>query len=691
MINELYSLANALDEANIRPKSWHRKLLPLPNVTPKSPCVRVMLCQAGSATLSAISRENAANLRRYGDNQGLFPSTNLIPLYRLVDPDKKKIIQRVLQGKEDAPMPDVVRSLCTHDNWNSKFLNKYRVSMEKRPDELEALLTPIQPDAAILRFIREVRPFLPPKRLRNILEEAAFRLLEARTETVLALHVLFHLGDEKKDPMLDSGTLSVVLDSKAMSDEGMPLAGPAFLEDFNRALFQAESPNTGKTTEEADAFGLPFIPLDEPMPKVKLGGGFDASLRTMFRAIPCQYRYGHIEGESYHLCKEMRTKLKDALEWVSSPEHRDVTWTSLSPSDILFAYPNRLPRIPGSFVKLMSRPADKPVPFEQEATQFIDLFHPKQGFPVEDHTDRIQIFILHKVDKGRSKVVYSHNTTPAHIFNQSQIWAEGCLNHPPVFDMQSLVLYPIQAAETLNLIWKQDGTLAAEKFKPIPLYRGIELFLGNSELTHSAMRTLVQNTITVAPYAGIAMVMSKTKQKALPSHFPDQLAQTMALLSLLLFQRGIRKEIYMEHLPYLYGQLLKLSDELHMLYCLVERNEAVPPQLAGSSFYAAAQDAPKRTLGQLGLRMAPYLNWARYYQHKNVQEESKESWRAKWLLSLFEKTVDKLYADSLPIRFTDDDRAQFFIGYLASFPKLAKSDAEITLNTPKDNEKGETI
>ena len=271
--------------------------------------------------------------------------------------------------------------------------------------------------------------------------------------------------------------------------------GAEFLADFNRALLQAEAKSASPPTKEVDAFGLPFAPLNEPMPKVKLGGGFDASLRTMFKAVPCQYRYNKIEGDAYSLSKEMRSKLRDALEWVSSPKHREVTWTSLSPDDILFAYPNRLPQVPGSFVKMMRRPtADRTVAFEQEAKNFLRLFSPQEANLLEDHTDRIQIFVLHKVDKGRSKVVYAHNTTPAHIFRQSQLWAEGCRSHPALADLHPPVLYPIQAAEVLNWIWKQDGTLAADKFRPLPLYRGIELFFGSEELTAASLRLLVQNT-----------------------------------------------------------------------------------------------------------------------------------------------------------------------------------------------------
>ena len=45
-----------------------------------------------------------------------------------------------------------------------------------------------------------------------------------------------------------------------------------------------------------------------------------------------------------------------------------------------------------------------------------------------------------------------------------------------------------------------------------------------------------------------------------------------SVLALLLFKNDIRKERYMENLPYLLGQLLHVSDELHVLYCIEKRN-----------------------------------------------------------------------------------------------------------------------
>lgn len=45
MINELYKLSAAMDEAGIRTQSWHRKYKPIPNIRATAPCVRLVLAE----------------------------------------------------------------------------------------------------------------------------------------------------------------------------------------------------------------------------------------------------------------------------------------------------------------------------------------------------------------------------------------------------------------------------------------------------------------------------------------------------------------------------------------------------------------------------------------------------------------------------------------------------------------------
>ena len=139
----------------------------------------------------------------------------------------------------------------------------------------------------------------------------------------------------------------------------------------------------------------------------------------------------------------------------------------------------------------------------------------------------------------------------------------------------------------------------------------------------------------------------------------------------------------MNEYPYLLGQLLKASDSLHELYCVNERDGQIPPQLAGGSMYTSAAEFPRQCIGQLGQRMMPYLNWARTHKDAKLPPRKKdgeviegsEGPGAGYYLSIFCQIANSL-KDVLTeqTRFSDAEKAQLFIGYLASFPK--KSDPQ---------------
>lgn len=72
MINELYKLSAAMDEAGIRTQSWHRKYKPIPNIRATAPCVRLVLAEGVITDFSEVSADLGAGLRKYGSNQGSY-------------------------------------------------------------------------------------------------------------------------------------------------------------------------------------------------------------------------------------------------------------------------------------------------------------------------------------------------------------------------------------------------------------------------------------------------------------------------------------------------------------------------------------------------------------------------------------------------------------------------------------------
>ena len=139
----------------------------------------------------------------------------------------------------------------------------------------------------------------------------------------------------------------------------------------------------------------------------------------------------------------------------------------------------------------------------------------------------------------------------------------------------------------------------------------------------------------------------------------------------------------MNEYPYLLGQLLKVSDSLHELYCINVRDGQIPSQLVGGSMYSSAAEFPRQCIGQLGQRMMPYLNWARTHKDARFSPREKngeiaEGPSAGYYLYLYNQIADRLKdALTAQIRFSDAEKAQLFIGYLASFPKKTDPQKDI--------------
>lgn len=679
MINELYKLSEAMHGADIETGEWHRKYKPIPNVNAHSPCFRITISGGRVLEISSVDKELASLLRKYGTNQGTFPNMNLTPLYRVTDEAAKKAILGLRPEALDTAKLEEVRSFCTENNWEGRPQSKYRNSMKNVPEELTALVPEFEP---LRILIEESRFFLEPAALHRELEDAAFRMLSERRDVSLALALLFHLGSPDKRAKDDSKNLSVALETPRLVQMGIPAVSYRFVTELNRALLSAE--NAEASDEEAgdvDAFGNSFRSVAGPMPEVKLAGGFEVKLRTMFKAQRCQTRYGRIESASYPISAETRKTLQSSLAWLGSAEQKGKTWIKTDEKEILFAYPSRLPRTPTSYVNSFApvggggsdASSGSESLFTACAERLISELRQGKEAGTDPAADRLHVFVLKQIDRGRVKVVYTRQTDARELEMLSEGWAAGCENLPPFSFGRPRVIFPLNAADALNRFWKQDGKPAAPQFKLIPRYHGVELLLEPGMPTAADLHILAGQTMTLEGYVGRRLCRGGLTEKAHLS--AAELMALLSLLGMLLYRAGIGKETYMKNLPYLFGQLLKVSDELHALYCAAVRGGEVPAQLAGSSVYQSAAEAPVRTLSLLGTRMNPYITWAKSYRLKGVSEKGKESWRAGWYLSLYEGIASKLYEVWRPEkRFSDAEKAQLFIGYLAEFPKGKRGD-----------------
>lgn len=666
MINELYTLSRALAEANIEPYQWHQRYKPIPNIRANAPCICITLSDGKVSKISMLDAKFGTILRKYGSNQGSFPCMNLAALYRITDDTIKKNIAGIMGHPEvlDAVMLQKVKNWCTENNWCKKFQGKYKISMDDTPARLRKTASQYIP---LQMLIKEVEAYKNPDILRADLENVIWRMLERRENVQAALTLLFYRGKPKEDAGKDFGNLSVALESTSLIEFGTPAISERFVTEMNQCLLNTQ-PSTKMDT--IDAFGIPFMADKDPMPSVKLAGGFGVSIRTMFKEQRCQTRYGRIESGSYPISPEVRGKLQAALEWIGDRNREGKTWTKSDRNEILFVYPLAAPEQNISYISPFKRVRNETIQFAVQAEQFTQQLRKTRQPGTDSHAMEIQIFVLRKIDKARAKVVYTRQTDSDELERASEAWTLGCTNLPKFPFGSPEVPYPLDIADILNQRWKQNGDKSAGQFKLTPRYHGMELLMEPTMSVYSDLHLLAESAVTLSAYLGY---LSATGDW----HHPrwNDAKNMLVLLGLFLYRNGIRKDGYMDNLPYLYGQLLKAADELHALYCKVVRKGEIPPQLAGSSLFAAAVEAPVRTLNVMCQRIMPYYTWAKSYRLQGIQIEGKESWRAGWLYRLCEGIMGKIEQNwTMQTRLNEEEKAQMFIGYLAAFPKSEKNE-----------------
>lgn len=317
VINELYELSRAMEQAGINAQSWYRKYKPLPNISAKAPCIHITIENGQVISLSEVPKKIGCNLRRFGDNQGFYPGMNLAPLYRITDDTIKKTISNIAPEQIDEQQIEKFKQWCTDNNWVKKFQDKYAISMRTRPADIKALLG-IHNFHHLDVLISETSLFSDPLKLHSELEKCAFLMLSRKENVKTALSVLFYLGGNNRSAADDFGSLSVIFDTPKLFSQGISVVSNRFTNELNDALLLADTtdfPNQS-TSDIIDAFSTPFEPIEEPMPEVKLAGGINVKLRTMFKEQHCQYRYGRIGDATYPLSPENRKKFQAALTWL---------------------------------------------------------------------------------------------------------------------------------------------------------------------------------------------------------------------------------------------------------------------------------------------------------------------------------------------------------------------------------------
>lgn len=686
MINELMMLADELESRGISTQVWDKDFKEVPKVSDSAPCARVWIGEDGQVSrIEPLDAHLAGSLRKFGNNQGSFPGFNVAPLYRLTDERQTAQVRKALKGQGEVDAAEW-RSWCGEEcrNWQEKEQKHVQRCLTVSSRELLKRFPEAEGQAKLaIGHLAEICGQIPPEGERSFfhqLEQCIWRQLERGEEVPLLLRLLIWCDDagEKGGKKRSSPKVAIYLDLEQWERFGRPVANAQEMEAVNeRLLASGNVPAVLGEGSKRDAFGELFENPKEPMPACKISG-ITVTLRSMYHTQKCQYRYGMIEDGSYPISAENRKRAKSALEWVAMPEHRNVLWVPLSREEVLIAYPDVLPDPLPAVANLFGQSIEKGVErrFEAAAEKYLKNIY---GIPVESRPQSIRVFVLRKMDRSRVMVVYTRLAEAEQLTQAAESWISGCRNLPLSESKRGFVPFPTDVAEIVNTTWRQDGRKESGTARTIRDYQGIDLLLGTmaSGMAEYLLGQLVLHARGLYLFVGDQRVRAKEKRAAEYQEAVRAVGQVSAVLALLLSVLNVRKETYMEKVPYLLGQVLKTSDALHELYCTVVRDGEMPTRLVGGAFFTSAAQAPVQTLAQLGLRMNPYITWAKTYRcacSGDDEETRKLRGRAGWLLGLYAQEMD-LLADQFPESGTlsEAEQAQLMIGYLASFPRSRKA------------------
>lgn len=724
MINELVKVADAMQNAEINPVDWHPKLKTLPKATKKSPCIRVWLSNDGNiSNMELLSKEKIEKLRKYEpDNGKALPAFNVLPLYRIVK-SKEEINSARGRSGERIKSEWTKQFLLSDINEQEKndFWEKTRdithQCFGRVNEELITLCqTNLLDDETLQIFFNAIKKI----NVTQFHQEYRNMVRKKVENGEFPSSLLCYFVTEEKKQKEDSSSkvslpkFSVFLDIESYNK--YPVSHTKTIDRLNEllnlTLENKQMPVEGNT--DKDAYGLNTQQINEKFPSVSLSFLGGVILRSQVKAIPAQKRYHQCESATFPVGADTRKRIKSAMEWISTPERKGATYGVAGNKELLFAYPQALPEKKITLAKMFGAQEDS-------AYEKLDTFEHLSKTVIEQlkglgnvlANGELEIFSIRKMDKARTKVVYYHNTTVKALEQASASWHEGCKNIP-LLDLQdwskdtaektgkhypikvkALTVFPVKLHAHLNTVWKRDGKEKnkggqAGKTKIFEPSDGLHLLL--SYRSNALSKHMLERFMQHARGYFIALCQSTGKHEI--SNIPNKEIYP-GILGLLLSKLGKNKEEFMNESAFLLGRCLRIADEVHRLYCEVVRKNELPSELCGSSLLVSMMESPVTTLSQLAMRSAPYVKWAcAYHDDKTVKKTNDgntikyivlvKSWWKRWA-----DVADQLHATKWPKRLTQEERAQVFLGYLASFSKTGKPTEDNQTDSENSIEQGD--
>jgi len=364
MLNELYELSLSLEKAGIAPTEWHPDLKELPKLSKAKPCYKVYLAQDGAIVDIEFIEDMAQieGLRKWqsGGYGYSFPCFNVRPLFKAYAgshaeaSEKKKfddwlkVVKKLQALDDDAALSLANWTVDGNALWSEKDKGRVAICLDNIPSKLNEILgDPPDEYGAMTELIQRCLKTTADQFFQQI-SQVLIQKISANPATCDKFTgLLFHSGT--KPPTND---IQVVLElSDGLAAFPRPAAHSTIHGWVNRQILAHEGKKSDAVAsgKNIDAFGFFSADWQNKLAEVSvpiLGG---VKLRAMNPESPCQTRYRQIDSESFVVGKEVRKRVKGALEWLTDDARKDKTWSNVSftrdDKEILFVYPSELPKV----------------------------------------------------------------------------------------------------------------------------------------------------------------------------------------------------------------------------------------------------------------------------------------------------------------------------------------------------------
>lgn len=698
MLNELYDLSLSLARAGITPADWHPDLKELPKVSKAKPCFKIYLDSNGSViSIEAIEDDaKLEGLRKWqsGGNGYSFPCFNVRPLFKAckeypANEAERKHFDEWLKGVKKAPTlsadsESALKGFTESGNtlWSDEHNKRVAECLNRIPGELHEIVGEPPDEFRVIIALFE--------RSQKITTDGFFKQIVALLEENIRKNpaacekyasFLLHCG--KLQPANDIQLILELADG--LSAFPTPAAMPKIHNWFNQRLLANQSSSKATTDREGklDAFGAADEMWGDKLPEVSvpiLGG---VKLRAMNPESPCQTRYRRTDATSYIVGKEIRKRVKGALEWLTDGERKDKTWGNVTSArddkEILLVYPSELPRVPVAAVAMFGGSITNT---ETQAARFAEcaknVADALRSISRPLRNIEMRVFALRKMDKARTQVSCNRNYSAERLIAAAEEWQSGCGNVPTIQikqwgkekgskpewnDLEAP--FPLETIWCLNTVWNKaaDTTSRIREFSSSD---GVGLLLDDGMRVEPLLERALHAAIRNGGNLLIAMAHAHHLGEVhkIGGKHEKQKLLLPAMLGLFLAKLGWKKEEYMKSVPYLIGRMLSLADQIHYHYCQHVRNKQTPTQLIGNALMATALEEPEKALALYAQRILPYQAWARTF--KGSEEDQI---RIRGTLKQLGETCSEVSLENVPDQCGDSDKAQMLLGYLARFEK----------------------